>query len=239
MPTTIKAENFDGVTAPAFPSGWTTSGLDNTIITGTTQALSSPNSAISPDANDNRSGGYWPTKDGNGGNAQVSMSFRFEGSLTPTGGASQNVVVICRMVNAYADRYQAALNASSSSLHLQVFVGGANTFLVVGQAATFATGIWYTMRLKCDGDNISVRIQRSSDSNYLTSSNTWQAGATDCMAVTDSTSGRPSAEGYAGFNLSNEQFPDGLTHKTYADDFLFESLASAVSNTGAGFFGFM
>ena len=46
------SENFDGVTAPALPSGWTTSasGVESGWVTSTAAASSAPNAAYSPDA---------------------------------------------------------------------------------------------------------------------------------------------------------------------------------------------
>jgi hypothetical protein len=48
---TALSENFDGVTAPALPAGWTTtaSGVQSPWVTSTTSSDSAPNNAFSPD----------------------------------------------------------------------------------------------------------------------------------------------------------------------------------------------
>ena len=52
--TTLLQQNFDGVTAPTLPTGWTTSssGAQSNWTTNTAQYYSSPNSAFSPDPSD-------------------------------------------------------------------------------------------------------------------------------------------------------------------------------------------
>jgi len=49
--STVFAENFDGVTAPALPAGWTTSagGAESSWVTSTTQRDTLPSAAFSPD----------------------------------------------------------------------------------------------------------------------------------------------------------------------------------------------
>jgi uncharacterized repeat protein (TIGR01451 family) len=50
--TTVFSENFDGVTAPALPAGWTTSssGAESNWVTVASQSDTAPNSAFSPDS---------------------------------------------------------------------------------------------------------------------------------------------------------------------------------------------
>src|SRR6185295_17857277 len=47
------SENFDGVSAPALPAGWTTasSGVEVPWVTSTTTPSSAPNDAFAPDPN--------------------------------------------------------------------------------------------------------------------------------------------------------------------------------------------
>jgi hypothetical protein len=51
LPATPVSQNFDGVTAPALPAGWTTSagGAESPWVTSTTLADTAPNAAFSPD----------------------------------------------------------------------------------------------------------------------------------------------------------------------------------------------
>ncbi|SRR6266403_349547 len=224
MTIIIKSENWESVTAPAIPAGWTLTGWDSTnLITTTAQKVSGVNSVKSGDNSSNVCGGYWnTTTDGNCGDSQVTMSFYLESTI----GTGQSFGLICRAVNPpLTDCYKMTLNVGSNTINLSVYIGGVSS-TITSQAATLATGIWYTCRLKCLLNTVNIRVQRASDSNYLTSANTWQAASVDCIVVTDSTPGRPSGTGYGGFFLNNADFPASTVDITYADDFLFESLGN-------------
>ncbi len=209
----IKYENFEGVTAPALPGTWTFSG---SIVTTTDFAVSGVNSVASTHNSGTVVSGAWPTTDGNDGDAQVSMKFYMSAI-----GSSQQFALGCRSVDAN-NGYFVSFNPSSNQFSLGVVIAGSLTWLVFAQTATLTTGIWYRVTLKCLGDVISVRVQRDSDGYYLTSSNTWQVGVTNCVSVTDSTPGHPVTTGSAGFSMSNHDFPSATV--TYGDDFLFEAL---------------
>lgn len=222
MPTTIKSENFDGVTAPAIPAGFT---ADTGIVTATDQYVSSPN-ALKASNTASALNIQYNTADANSGDVQVTCKFRFDttnalgqlwirgtGTQVPQGGST--------------NRYEARITlANTSSLSLFKRVAGVSTLIAtVGTNATFAAGIWYTVQLKASSTTISVTfVQRSTDSYYLNSSGTWVSSQPAApISVTDST--------IAGAGLAGVTIVPQVSGNAWADDFLFESLATVTPAT--------
>jgi len=71
---------------------------------------------------------------------------------------------------------------------------------IIGTAVTpsggISTSVTYRMTVKAVGTTITGRVQRLSDNQYLTSAGAWQAGAVDCITVTDA---NVTAAGRAGY----------------------------------------
>lgn len=88
------------------------------------------------------------------------------------------------------------LSTSASTGYLFVFYRGGAQFLmqslVAGTATTIGTSVnhalaagTYRMTLDMSGSTIAGRVQRTSDSNWLTSAGAWQAGQVNCISTTD------------------------------------------------------
>jgi hypothetical protein len=205
MPTTVKTENWDGVSAPSIPSGWVTTGTS--VVTSTSNPRSSPNVLAYPSGTTGQSTTIWGVQpDGIVADSIVSsylyansaltakLNFQLysrysgsSGASTPLGSANCYVAIV--VFN----------NGGASGLILDKFVGGSETVLV-GPVfpSAFVTGQYYKLVLSCIGTTISVQAQRDSDSKWLDNTGTWVtdvSGLTTCASVTDSS---VSQSGYSG-----------------------------------------
>lgn len=214
--STLVNENFDGLTPPALPSGWTAVG---SWATTASQSLSSPNSiecstlttqsnlfsynTIAPQADITVSAAVMMTAFASGGADQQAMGVVARSSSQASGDLTNG--------------YQAdiAVGPADSHAGLRLWAVGSTTytFLAGVGVASFTTSVWYTITLTCTGTTITVQVQRSSDSNYLKSDGTWQSGATNAISVTDSTYG---SAGYVG--LRSYYTVNGTS--TFADNFV-------------------
>ena len=88
----------------------------------------------------------------------------------------------------------------AGEIRLYKYVAGSLTQIGSGDLLTAAADT-YTLTLDMAGTTIAVRIQRSSDSQWLASGNTWQSEQVNCISETDSSI---SAAGKAGFWLSGD-----------------------------------
>lgn len=226
MPT-IKSENWDGVTAPAIPSGWT---VDTQLATTTTLSPTStpnslgyltPNNAVVPYAT-------WATQDTNSGDVQVSATIRLA-----TTSVEQDIWLFgrCNVVAANANdgthtNYNVIISRGSGSpgLFLNKKVAGTTTHLAtVAGASIFADATNYRLYLRCRGSSISAQCQRLSDSFWLNSSGVFvsdPSGATTAATATDTAI---TGAGYAGIGtyLATSAGSIGL------DDWLLESVVNA------------
>ena len=76
MPTTIKTEAWDGVSAPSLPAGWNAAA---DYVTATAHYRSSPNELLLSNSAGSGANYYatWGTADGVSGQVQVSATVRF------------------------------------------------------------------------------------------------------------------------------------------------------------------
>lgn len=129
-----------------------------------------------------------------------------------------------RMSNAAQTGYYACLYKAVNHISLFKQVAGALTEITyVNLAGAPSPGTW-RITLGMAGTTITVRVQRLSDSEYLTSSNTWQSGAVDCISTTDSSI---SSAGFPGLWISGSGSPNSI------DNFLAEQAGGGSSNGAA------
>lgn len=221
----IKSENWDSVTAPAIPGGWT---VDSPLATATTLAPSSaPNSLVFPAASGN--GGIyfatWGTQDGASGEVQVSATIRFANGTAST---EQDVMVFARGSQAATawntvSLYVLTLGMGSSpnGLLLQKRIAAATTTIgaSVGGSA-LANGTNYRITLKCQGTTITGTCQRLSDSFWLNSGGTFQSSPATALVATDSSI---TGQGYAGAAV---YLADTTGGNVGLDDWLLENFLS-------------
>lgn len=213
MPTFVN-QPWDSVTAPALPSGWTFNG---TWATATGTVRSAPNELRNDEVGAVSFASYNTVAD----NADVTVSSAMLVGDISTSVSLEGLVGARFTSQTYAGSsgYFAGFNlgtAEDKGIHLVKRVSGSNTDLAtviptVGNE--LAINIWYVITLDLAGTTISVKVQRDSDSKYLTSSGTWQSSSTNCISVTDSAI---SAAGYVG--LLDYCF--GTLRYVHFDDFL-------------------
>lgn len=96
------------------------------------------------------------------------------------------------------------------------YVAGTLTRIAgTGSTPSISSGIVYTCTLDVSGSTIALRVQRSSDSNWLNSSGSWQSGQTNCLSTTDTSI---SAAGRPGFWLSRVSASQSTIARLYADE---------------------
>lgn len=242
MPTTIKQENWDGVAAPAIPSGWS---VASPLVTNATNPRSGSNALAYPAASINNStafGAVFGTQDGNSGNCQASCWFRFESAAS----ATQLISIMLRKKTASGSdmssysgyTFQNFRAGSGSGVYIYRTIAGANTAVASLAGTPFANDIWYYGQGYCSGaagTTLKYRVMRASDGFWLNSSGTWVSDATNatyCLSATDSNT-TLDGQGYAGVNF----YTATAGGTTRADDFQFDSLASgtpAITLTPSG-----
>ena len=181
-------------TAPALPTGWT---FEGDWDTNTGAALSSPNSLVCNDLASVRMG----TFDTVAPHADTIVEAAFLSGDFSTSTSLESFIVSRMSSQTYAGSsgYLAGFYGGTSEtkgLHLLKRVTGTNTD-VATVAFTPTINVWYLTTHTIVGNDHTVRVQRLSDNQYLTSGGTFQAGATDAIAYTDSSS-PITAAGYVG-----------------------------------------
>lgn len=217
--STILAENFDGVTAPALPSGWV---MAAGYQTETSSFVSSPNGLANVTNNNFGTAYYNTVTDGNGGDAQASAWFHWSAS----GGGGASPVVLCRITSVSAGLFTAPLTCYAaiadfgvSGFTLNKVVNGVVTQLGASLSFAFSVGEKYLLYCRCVGTTIILRCQRASDGKWCDSSGVFQTGIQDAITRTDSA---VSGAGKAGLVIFRQV--GGTT--IYADDFLWETVGS-------------
>jgi hypothetical protein len=129
-----------------------------------------------------------------------------------SGGAQTGDIVgpLGRVATGTNDFYGALYLQTAGGIRLYKFVSGSGTVIVAAVAFTPVSGTTYTITLDMQGTTIAMRVQRSSDSNWLASSNTWQSGQVNCGSVTDASH---SSAGKAGFWLLGGNANNGAKFK--------------------------
>ena len=222
MPTPITAQNFDAVTAPALPAGWT---YDTGYDTSTTVFTSSPNSLRATGTTAQISA-YFNTQDANSGNAQMSATVSFTSS-------TNGIRVLCRGTVApvgAAGTYYFASVKGNTGLRLLRCVAGVTAQIgsTIGSSSTFTASAQYIVQIATIGSAQIAAVQRVSDGFWLNNVGVWQLGVT--AAITGADTLIPPTVGYGGVSTQNS----ATTDKTYFDNLVFENLTGSGIATGAG-----
>lgn len=216
MGNLIHYENWDGVTAPAIPSGWTVSSpLETTSSpTGGVSPLSSPNVlGATPGGSNSHLPATYSVADGNSGNVLVYASFAAASTSN-----NQTFGVFARasaypVVIGSSTFYWAQLSTSGQVCRLYGVVGGVESNLAsVDTGFLLADGIWYQLQLSCEQSTISVSVSRASDGYWLNSSGSFQASPAVAITVTDTS---VTGSGYAGVTLQSR------SDNAYTDEWYF------------------
>lgn len=214
--TTIVNENFDAPTAPALPTdGLLTYTNASSLVTSTTNALSSPNSAW---ANTTTAQNVSTVStDGVNGDSDASGAILF----AAVGGSDKAEVILRSTSSSNTSNQYYALLEGNGSVQLYKRVSGTSTQL--GSTITVSGGLvantWYILNITGIGTTLSVSLVQNSTGKYLNSSGSFVSGSTTCISLSDST--YTGTAGYSGFIISNSS-----AGRVYVDNFVFRSDAA-------------
>jgi hypothetical protein len=175
----VLSQNFDGVTAPALPAGWTTTatGIELPWVTSTTSPASAPNDAFVPDVtNLGDTQLITPTIAAPAGGSQLNFQnlFNMETSTTPGTGFDGHVVEISINGGAYADIIAAGgtfvaggYNSTISTGFASALAGRAAWSGLSGGTTAAPTYITTTINLpaSANGQNIQLKFRACSDNS--------------------------------------------------------------------------
>ena len=164
-------QNFDGVTAPTLPNGWTqtNSGANTGWVTTTVNAVSAPNSVFAPDPAANGEATLETSANITSASAQLSFSNRFD----TENGFDGSVLEIRIGSGAYQD-----ILAAGGSFASGGYTGALQSTTPLGtrQAWTGANGTGFTTSVNlpaaANGQTIGLRWRTASD-NSISRSGTW------------------------------------------------------------------
>ncbi len=176
----VISENWDGVTAPAMPAGWSSSLGGFVTFNNTGVAVSSPNSLQSSQALDIAYKNVFDTNSGD-------VICEFSGSP----GASLNSGWLARVQGSnpvWASRtcYMIQWFGSGNQVILNAVNNGSQTTLATITDVTLGT-TKHKFRLILNGTTVKMYAQRLDTLNYLKPGGGYQAGLIACVDTTDST----------------------------------------------------
>lgn len=219
----LKFENWDGVTAPTVPSGWT---VDSPLATassflGGISPTSSPNALVLSVAGNSTSRyATWGTTDGNSGNVSVQASFNTAANtdqITWSLFARSNASATNRSTSTF---YLWQLDLTNLNSKVFKINGGVGATLGTVSSITLATQTWYQATFSLFGSAITLTLQRMSDSKWLTSAGAFQTSPAVAHTITDSSI---TGSGFAGLALA------ARSDTVYTDDWTLSSSSSAAS----------
>ncbi len=217
----LKFENWDGVTAPAIPSGWTVNSPANTksSLAGGIAPISSINvlGVVAQGGGAPTRFATWGTQDTNNGDVAVSAYFNNDANTDANVWglfARCNVSAAVRSTSTF---YWWNFDLVNLDSRIDKVVAGSLTNLSIINVSAWTVPQWYLATLRLVGSNLSASIQRLSDNFYLDATGTFVSGATTCNSATDSSI---TGVGYSGLTLqsrSDAAYSDNWTLET-ADD---------------------
>jgi hypothetical protein len=181
LPTT---QNWDGVTAPALPSGWTFS--NGTWTTTTGGFLSSPNGLVATFHAANVPSAMFDSVDDSGGDLTVETALYITSGSNNTQGYA-GARASSKSSPTGGDMYYVGIRgggSESGAFYLAKQVAGSGTDL--GNVGSNLRDAWYKIQVSCTGTAIVGRCQRVSDSKWLDSGGSFVSGIQDAISKTDS-----------------------------------------------------
>ncbi len=226
LASTILNEPFDSVTAPALPSTMTfASGFatDGTVYVSAPNCLvfSATGAVRMAESNSN---------DGNGGDAQATMDIRMENL-----GVNKETFLFVRHT-ASTTEYSASLQGGSGdTAGLTLYKRVSGSFTVLGStigASSFAANIYYRVRVRVVGTNLSAQCQRLSDNLWLQPDGSWTSTQVDATAVSDASISGAGTAGVLCYQDGADVRFDNFLFETAGGSSLASGTASANGSTG-------
>ena len=204
------ADSFDSVAAPALPSGYNATGSG--WATTTSDKVSSPNSATISTLSTTKAYLVWGTPDGNGGDVALRVNLRDFSSVRPG-----TVGLVARgsasTLDGTTSQYELGINWNTGQLKLARVNSGAETTLAT-VSIVGGWDQWDALTWAIQGSNHDVKLQRSSDGEWLTPGGSWSS--TQQSTIHNHTDPSPLAgSGYFGlFSAAGAS----STHQGWWDD---------------------
>ncbi|WP_088283831.1 sialate O-acetylesterase [Kineosporia sp. A_224] len=140
-------------------------------------------------------------------NARTPGSANYSASLkiTPTSTTDNEVGPMVRVDTAADTMLVGCHFFSSPNSPFGIIQVNAGTTSILGQTSsvTLSTSETYTLTLAATGTTVTLTVQRASDSQYLTSGGTWQAGATVAVSATTAVTATGRAGIFAAISGAN------------------------------------
>lgn len=226
--TNVTTQNWDGVTAPALPSGWTSSG--GNIATTTTNPQSGTNDITQTTGTGGIVVEMFNSSDGSSGNQVITSDWYVQSSAV-------NHYIIGRAnaasnpVSFYAAKVQTAAPSTAANMYIVKYVSGVETVIGAPSANHTAnlTALSYYRTITRISSNalmtmITVSFQRLSDSLYLQKDGTFAAAFCNTLVGFDpkatmlTTS--PGFSGLGWFSATSQ------TQRIGSDNFVFDQGAA-------------
>jgi hypothetical protein len=220
----IDSENWDGVTAPAIPAGWTATSLATATVPWPVGVgpVSPPNMLGINAGGSTHYPASFNTNDGNGGNCVVTGYFTGQrsGGTLIYGVLARGSVYPVLMSSTF---YWAQLNIVGGTLVLwSVSAGTPTSLATVNAGGNVAEKTMYQIQLTCQSTTISITVLRYTDSFTMNTGGAFVSGPPQiAISVTDSS---VSGVGYAGLTLQ------ASLGKAYADDWSFSTFGAPGAN---------
>jgi hypothetical protein len=217
----IHYENWDAVSAPAVPAGWSVSSplKTDSSPTGGISPISSPN-VLAADTTGTTV--HYPATysvaDSSSGNILVYASFN---SATTTN--NQTYGIFARgsaypIVIGNSSFYWAQLSTSGQVCRLYAVVAGTQNLLAsISTGLALADDVWYQLQLTCENSVIAVSVVRQTDGYSLSPSGTFQAAGAVAIGVSDTSI---TGSGFAGLTLQSR------SDNAYTDEWYFYEYAA-------------
>lgn len=153
-----------------------------------------------------------------------------------SGGDGEAAGACARMSTSAADGYHAVYFTSGSRLTIWKCVGGSFTELGSGVGYTVSATETYKVVLDVSGSStttLKAKMQRASDSQWLTSGGSWSA--TEQWAITQADSSSPiTAAGKAGLRIQQGATPNCTIDNFLADEVATGATATTLSGPSSG-----
>lgn len=183
-------DTFTDTNGTAISSHTGETGATWTALTGNADTPTIQSNALDPGTGSTANGLWYASGAPLGADYTVTAQVLFNGGTAAIAGPGARL-----STSAQTGYFGFLFNNGTHKFATYKYVAGALTLVAgTGNTPTITSGVTYTIALDVSGSTVALRVQRSSDSNWLNSSGSWQASQANCLSTTDtaiSAAGRP------------------------------------------------
>jgi hypothetical protein len=227
--STIVSQNWDSVTTPALPSGWTSNGGTGVVTaSGGITPISSPNMiVVTSGTGSSQQTITWGTQDGNAGNVAIVVTGQFVSS-----GAMSFSALVRGSANpiVFASDTFYEFRLENSAFQINKVVAGSVTNLFNQLVTGIANSVWYQITGQISGGSsttLTAIVKRLTDGYYLNMTTGYFGSTPASVSYTDSSS-PITGQGYVAWAASTG------THagdQVYGDDFNLYTYSTVLVTT--------